>query len=1112
MKSWFRLIFSVSVSVICAAGSFAGGNRVPPGVPASGLVLWLDAADLPPQNSGSVLSAAWPDASGSGNHAALGIAPRYRASARNGYPAVRFGVDESYLLAPVSTGPDVTVFAVFTSRRSQPLANYSDTLIATRSGAALHATRSAEVGYHYPNLNAAPAGSETRLNGLSIELTGADYFANRPTLAAALFRDIEPSSGLVIGAANETGAGSGANDLQELMVYNRTLEPEEVSSVERYLAAKFDLVICQNPDDPIERINLMLGSQQVGDQYSFGEAGTQVLDAARAIFRQGSRLFKIALSSNYVFQNRVPARSDIDSLATLVEREPSIRAALEMPFTDFLFWAAPFSVNWRFQVGENGLKPAAQEKEYREIYDLAKRLLEDYSGTGKSFYLGNWEGDWMLFGGPEGLGQPIPPERIQAMIDWANVRQRAIDDAKRETPHHDVNVWHYLEMNQGMLALNGEPCVTNSVIPFLDKLDFISFSAYTVNTQTESVTHQVLDYLQSKLKPDPTIPGNRIIIGEYGYQWTGSETMESFAHRHFSKVREHLSWPAGPPRFALIWQFYNRAERDNGINKEMRHIAEDMSLRPLYFGHENYYRILSRWAAAFAREFGRPPNQQEIRTKALEILSDVPLVEYQPTAGKDIPGSVREVNGPVVIERPLSPGSEALVPFQAEVENRYGLPLGNSSVAWSIAPAGPGVSVDAEGRVRVTGAALPGRYAVRASLPLDGTQFREAEFQIAAPLPSFRDPLSNWNFVAARTPDLAIRGDNIHNFEGDTGRVRRTSEITSVQSFDYHSPGFSQFSVRVFSQTDPALSVEFWVSPDGIAWTPISTVHSASISVGTTAVWNRADFQAGEALPPGTAWLRIALKGTPWFSPQIGEVAFYAGTARYADSISIQGPDTLRRPEADEAAFTYSYVASVTDSNGMLDPSERVVWSLEQNYSGVSLSPQGALTIGPGADAAVEHGLVLQAAAASNGAAMARKVIRVFALSGLTAEERWRWENFAVLDGDGVAAETADPDGDGIPNRLEFALGGDPLRPSSARLPKMEIIWVEGRPYAALRVERNPLATTLNWVVETSSDLRTWRSGPGFTAVELAEPTELLVRALQSADDAPAIFLRLRLE
>jgi hypothetical protein len=61
-------------------------------------------------------------------------------------------------------------------------------------------------------------------------------------------------------------------------------------------------------------------------------------------------------------------------------------------------------------------------------------------------------------------------------------------------------------------------------------------------------------------------------------------------------------------------------------------------------------------------------------------------------------------------------------------------------------------------------------------------------------------------------------------------------------------------------------------------------------------------------------------------------------------------------------------------------------------------------------------------------------------------------------------------------------------------------------------VERNPLATTLNWVVETSSDLRTWRSGPGFTAIELAEPTEFLVRALQPADDAPAIFLRLRVE
>lgn len=45
---------------------------------------------------------------------------------------------------------------------------------------------------------------------------------------------------------------------------------------------------------------------------------------------------------------------------------------------------------------KNGLKPAQVMAEYRQVYELAVHLLKTYSGSGKSFYLGHWEGDNML--------------------------------------------------------------------------------------------------------------------------------------------------------------------------------------------------------------------------------------------------------------------------------------------------------------------------------------------------------------------------------------------------------------------------------------------------------------------------------------------------------------------------------------------------------------------------------------------------------------------------------------------------------------------------------------------------------------------------------------------
>lgn len=85
--------------------------------------------------------------------------------------------------------------------------------------------------------------------------------------------------------------------------------------------------------------------------------------------------------------------------------------------------------------------------------------------------------------------------------------------------------------------------------------------------------------------------------------------------------------------------------------------------------------------------------------------------------------------------------------------------------------------------------------------------------------------------------------------------------------------------------------------------------------------------------------------------------------------------------------------------------------------------------------------------------------------------KKWRRERFLEgLENEAISGPGADPDGDGIVNLLEYALGGDPWTNSSYLLPKTA--WVEGR--LAIVFRRVNEATDVIYVVEASSDLVGW--------------------------------------
>lgn len=85
-----------------------------------------------------------------------------------------------------------------------------------------------------------------------------------------------------------------------------------------------------------------------------------------------------------------------------------------------------------------------------------------------------------------------------------------------------------------------------------------------------------------------------------------------------------------------------------------------------------------------------------------------------------------------------------------------------------------------------------------------------------------------------------------------------------------------------------------------------------------------------------------------------------------------------------------------------------------------------------------------------------------------SALEAWRLAQFGSSASAGNAADSADPDGDGLPNLLEYATGGDPLVPAASPL--------------ATSLDTGRLALTfpvrsdakLTYAVEASDDLAAW--------------------------------------
>jgi hypothetical protein len=392
-------------------------------------------------------------------------------------------------------------------------------------------------------------------------------------------------------------------------------------------------------DPVVDSYNVHVGTQTFAGLYQF-TTNTMLVETAQAIAEMGSDTIKLYLGSNYPRQYRYDLAQAITNLVTLSRDDASCRRVLDMPFNHIIAWAYPFSnPDAPFEDGTYTL--SEQANDYRELYDLAQYLLTRYNNSGKTFYLGHWEGDGYL--NVNNWSTNPSPAVIQGMISWENNRQKAVDDAKAATTYTNVNVFYYAEVNRVRDAMLNDPTnnqrVINTVVPYLTNLDFLSYSSYDAMDLDATSLYTTLDYVKSKLpstKASLSL-GQRVWIGEYGWGTWSTAAQEPASRAYIQRL---LNWA---PRFILFWEIYN-----NETDHNFCLIDSNAVKVPSYFLHQRFINQARLTVAQFKETQSRVPTDFEfaaLMAPALSLPLSAPKSLVVSNLGTSVSGNSAVVSG-----------------------------------------------------------------------------------------------------------------------------------------------------------------------------------------------------------------------------------------------------------------------------------------------------------------------------------------------------------------------------------------------------------------------------------------------------------------------------------
>lgn len=372
--------------------------------------------------------------------------------------------------------------------------------------------------------------------------------------------------------------------------------------------------------------SLNVGTQSIGVRYQFTD-DCALVESAKQIAALGSDTLKIALTPKYDDDYLLPKDERIQSLMDLIEHKPSYTKVMDMPFRNIMLWIYPFSdTRSAFRSG----KISAEEKEavYQEIYDFTAFLLKRYSGSGKSFFLGNWEGDWHMLREIYEYDRDPTPEAISGGIKWFKLREKAIADARRDIPHEDVEVYFYIELNHVGKSMDyDKPSIVNRVLPYI-RTDYVSWSSYDITKpaalmdegEGRARVFAALDYIEAHL-PESDVPGKRVFLGEYGFELSGFGTPELQRDYTASIMKWSIEW--GCP-FVLYWELYcNEIDSKTGEHRGYWLIDDKGVKQPVWHLHKDFLDRGNAFVDAYKAEHGKLPAQEHFNRKAVAWIDAI---------------------------------------------------------------------------------------------------------------------------------------------------------------------------------------------------------------------------------------------------------------------------------------------------------------------------------------------------------------------------------------------------------------------------------------------------------------------------------------------------------
>ena len=332
----------------------------------------------------------------------------------------------------------------------------------------------------------------------------------------------------------------------------------------------------------IDHYNYMIGTQAFNPNYQFTDQ-SPLMEIAERIDDWGSNMIKFYATSDTMV-DEVLEKYDFDYVFMWYRSDPYFK---------------------------DGYSDAEAKADYDAFYAYTKKLLTKYNGSGKEFYLGHWEGDWYYLDNYNTAQKEVSDTITEGMIAWINNRQKAVDDAKRDTPHENVFVWNYLELNRPSDALNDAfDRVVNRVLPMTD-VDYVSYSAYDTMDATAERVAQTIDLIYENLPDKEGVPGPRVFIGEVG-QPAANQGFDDEKHRdvNLTNMAKYLRCEV---KFILYWQMYCNEKLADGSSRGFWLINSDGEETELYYSLETLLSDGEKYVKDFAAEHGRVPTNEEYR-------------------------------------------------------------------------------------------------------------------------------------------------------------------------------------------------------------------------------------------------------------------------------------------------------------------------------------------------------------------------------------------------------------------------------------------------------------------------------------------------------------------